>query len=131
MTQKNSIILAFCVLGIALMAAGLWVAGGPATGRAEQRDEERMADLVELHHLTYCLAETAEGVLPDQIDMSETCQRDAALNDPFTGEAYEYQKISERAYKWCANFELPDRVRDYWSDGFDPETGCLQFTYRP
>ena len=119
------------MLALAFMIAGLWLAGGPSTGRAEKRDAQRMADLVELQHLTFCLAETAEGELPETIDITETCQRDIALNDPFTDTAYVYQKVSDRAHKWCADFELPERVHDYGSDGLDPETGCVQFTYRP
>ena len=131
MMLKNSIIAGFALLAIAFVITGLWLAGGPATGRAEKHDAQRMEDLIALQHLTFCLAETAEGVLPEVIDISATCQREIALSDPFTDAAYVYLKVSERAYKWCADFELPERVRDTWSDGLDPKTGCVQFTYRP
>lgn len=131
MTLKNSIIALFCLLSLALIAAGIWLAGGPATARAEMRDAERMEDLHELRELTFCLAETAGGVLPDAIDMSAICQREIALTDPFTGQAYRYSRISERAYKWCADFEMPDRISAYGAQNLDQDTGCVQFTYRP
>ena len=129
--QKTSIIVLFSALAVGLVLAGLWVAGGPATGAAERRDEARLSDLGELRDLTFCLAETAEGVLPDTIDMSETCQRDIALSDPYTDAPYVYEKVSARAFKWCAGFEYPDRVTTYWAGKLDPETGCIQYTYRP
>ncbi len=131
MTLKNSIIAAFIALALAFIGAGIWIAGGPATGRAEKRDAERMEDLGELSELTFCLAETADGVLPEVIDATDACQRDIALSDPYNGNAYTYFRISERAYKWCGDFEKPERIRTFGAQSLDPETGCVQFTYRP
>ena len=131
MTLKNSIIFLFIVLSLIFIGAGLWIAGGPSSGKAEKRDAVRMEDLRELRDLTFCLAETANGVLPDEVDMTDACRRDISLADPYSGDAYTFARISARAYKWCAEFELPDRIRTYGNESFDTDTGCVQFTYRP
>ena len=128
---KTSLIIGFSVFALVLVLAGLWASGGLYGGRAEKRDLARVEDLFELEALTFCLAETAEGELPEGIDLSNTCQRDISLTDPFTDNPYTYERISDRAYKWCASFERPERINIYGANSLDPDTGCIQFTYRP
>lgn len=128
---KNRIIFVFVALSVALIMAGIWITGGPAAGQAERRDAGRLSDLYKLQDLTFCLAETAGGVLPDEINTSETCKREIDLIDAQSGQAYKYQRISDRSYLWCAPFEAPDRIQMFGESRLDVETGCVQFTYRP
>ncbi|MDG1739141.1 MAG: hypothetical protein P8L68_01270 [Paracoccaceae bacterium] len=128
---KNSILAVISVIAIGMAAIGLFVSGGPSVGKAERRDQARIEDLYELRELTFCLAETAGGVLPKIIDNSDTCARDIMFNDPYDDVPYVYEWISERSYKYCASFEYPERITIYDSASFDPTTGCIQFTYRP
>ncbi|MDG2339622.1 MAG: hypothetical protein P8L32_00300 [Paracoccaceae bacterium] len=86
--RKNRIIIAIAALSLAFILVGIWVTGGPSAGQAERRDAARLSDLYELQDLTFCLAETAGGVLPDEISLSEICKREIALTDSNSGEAY-------------------------------------------
>lgn len=129
--RKNSILAIISVIAIGMAVIGLVVSGGPSVGKAERRDQARIEDLYELRDLTFCLAETAGGILPETINNSDTCARDITFNDPSTDKPYSYELVSDRSYKLCASFEYPERIFIFDTAAFDPTTGCIQFTYRP
>lgn len=129
--RRNSILIAIALIAVLMAVIGLIVSGGPSAGQAERRDSTRLDDLYELRDLTYCIAEVSEGVLPITIADSDMCTSIVSFRDPYTGESYKYELISERGFKLCAAFERPERISLYGEQSLDPSTGCIQFTYRP
>lgn len=123
--------------GMALVAvvAGLWLIGGPGSGKAERRDRARMDDLRELGPFVACVADLGDGHLPKALAPEPACGENLRFTDPYTGEPYRYRidfETEVRArYSLCAGFEAPDRVMNaYLPQGsFDPTTGCAGFSY--
>lgn len=120
------------VLAVGLVAAGLATVGGPGKGRTEAQDRTRLSDLQNLSHYVECVADAQGKRLPDTLATVEACKRALRLADPFTGEAYRYERLSDTAFRLCARFSGPDGLSGGWSDPFlDAETGCLTHPYRP
>ena len=113
---------------VTAVAAGLWFVGGPETGRMENRDRTRLADLNGLQQHVICLARSDEGLLPDTLEGTTACPA-PQLTDPVTDKPYRYNRLSDTVFEVCAEFELPERL--YPNPLFDPETGCRRVTYDP
>lgn len=116
------ITLSVLVLGSVL--AGLWSVGGPNQVRAERRDAIRLADLNALHWHLRCLHRAGEGL----DGVASDCPSRPRDQDPFTGELYRVQMLSEGGLLLCADFEndLPD---DPWLRARESRAtpGCLEF----
>ena len=112
---------------VAALAAGFWIVGGPETGRMESRDKTRAADLQSLQQHVICLANDNGQTLPETMDENPACPA-PHLTDRFTDRPYRYNRLSDRIFEVCAEFELPDRL--YPHPHFDPETGCRRMTYK-
>ena len=96
----------------AMIALGLWQVGGPEQARIEQRDEQRMTDLLALAAFLKCDA------LPE-IEMRNACGPRPIDTDRFTGAPF---KITDTTV--CASFEQPDRLSHYYQEQLDQ--GCLR-----
>ena len=114
---------------VALVIAGLFAIGSPATARKFKADQERRNRLSQIH---YVLAGHVreEGSLPGSLeDIDEEVLRQAgygfdARRDPETGEPFEYRKLSDRRYEVCADFETSSQ--DARANEFGPYPGDLE-----
>ncbi|MYM56103.1 hypothetical protein [Thalassovita mangrovi] len=122
---------ALAALVAGLIVFGLLTVGGPGKGRMEKRDGTRLSDLQSLSIFVRCVADTQDKTLPDTLAPVDTCQRDLRLADPYTGEDYRYERVSDTAYRLCAEFEDPDWIIETRAASLDRATGCLQYTYTP
>jgi hypothetical protein len=111
------------------VAVGLLAVGGPGTARIERQDDVRLEDLRQLDAYVRCVADTQDRTLPDALAPVETCRAGQRFEDPYSGAAYRYEKLTDTAFRLCADFEDIARLNGLRSGGIDPETGCLQFTY--
>ncbi|MEX3316996.1 hypothetical protein [Sulfitobacter sp. PS-8MA] len=114
------------VLGLAALAAGFAVVGGPEHARAENRDDRRRADLRRI----------AQGVICEsggQADFARACRGAGEAHDPLTGEEYDLEQ-SEGAFAVCATFEVAPEagavLRREPLD-FDGARGCLRYRLVP
>jgi len=123
--------IALGLLAAALVVAGLATVGGPGQGRIERRDETRLSDLQRLATYVRCVADTQQQSLPDALRPVETCQAEMRFDDPYSGTAYRYEKLTDTAFRLCARFEETDWLNDVRRGEIDPATGCMQFTYTP
>jgi len=117
------------------VAVGLWLIGGPDSGKAEHRDRVRMDDLRALGDFVRCVADSAGGVLPDTLAPVPACGAGVHLADPYTGAPYRYGIVFEgdrkARFRVCATFEAPRRLAntDLEKGSFERETGCAAFNY--
>lgn len=115
--------MALVAVAAIAVGAGLALTGGPGQARMERRDQQRENDLGTLAGLVDCLAATNRGQLPDRLAATPQCDWKSALDDPYTGRPYRYERIGPRSYRLCADFETPPPVaRGPW--GRDAE-GCI------
>lgn len=103
------------------LVTGFWLLGSPKQQRKIQLDQQRIQDLRQIARFLYRQAEQDdESVnLPESLPLSMR-----RLNDPVSGEPYQYQKIDKTHYKLCANFatnsnqnKLQDELRptgEFW-----------------
>ncbi len=125
-------------LVIAAVVAGLMVVGGPAQGRADDRDRARFDDLGMIRAVLECHYEET-GSFPETLakaDIVTVCRTrfpaPQDLQDPKTGAPYRYSRPDPQTAKFCADFEgKPARLAilaGYEAEGFDTETGCYTLT---
>lgn len=119
------------LLAAVLVIAGLATVGGPGQGRLERRDETRLSDLQRLASYVRCVADTQQQTLPDALRPVETCTAQVRFDDPYTGMAYRYEKVTGTAFRLCAGFEDADSLNDGRWGEVEPATGCIQHTYTP
>jgi hypothetical protein len=123
--------LALGLLVVLLIALGVRITGGPETGRMEERDRTRLSDLRDVATKVRAYANAGSGALPETLKAMDGTPGDLRLVDPFTGAPYTYERLSDRAFRVCADFELPDRIRRPQVTDFDGGSGCLTYTYQP
>jgi hypothetical protein len=130
--MRNDLVpaLAIGLLVAVAIALGLAMTGGPQAGRMEKRDRARLGDLRALGDYVLCLADHADRTLPAELTDDATCtdmQGGVRRADPFTGEAYRYERVDPGTFRVCAAFERYEgaEAAGYRGDGFNPETGCL------
>lgn len=90
-------------LALAMVVAGIWVSGGPGAGRAEQRDQERWADLDVIAGQAMCLA--GEGVAVPPVVATEGCPELPNLADRQTGAPYRIALVRPGLLRLCAEME--------------------------
>ena len=96
---------ALAALSVAAVAAGLWVAGGPARARMERQDEARESDLMRLSAHIDCLA--LDGRMPADLAETDRCPGPIRRADPYTGTPYRVEPLAPASYRLCADFALP------------------------
>lgn len=114
---------------VALVIAGLFAVGSPATARKFKADQERRNRLSQIH---FVLAGHVreEGSLPGSLEeVDEEVLRQSGYGfdtrrDPATGEFFEYRRLGDRRYEVCADFETSSD--DDRSQEFGPYPGDLE-----
>jgi len=134
--MPRDMILPGAIAGLAVVAvvAGLSLTGGPARGKAEQRDQARLAALRDAHELVECLARTNNRTLPEVLEADASCPDVEVLNDPYTGTPIRFERLDETRYLLCPDLELPDDFEnDHWIEGghFKATSGCVRYEYHP
>lgn len=128
--MNRFILVAAVGMVVVALSWGFSIVGGPSQGRAEKRDAERGQDLQRLRRYLECRREDA--VLPQSLADETYCsglRAGVRFNDPVTGAAYTYKRVSDMRFDICAVFEMPPRKR--FQTGrwllivFDGQTGCL------
>jgi hypothetical protein len=95
------------VVAVAIIV-GMLVSGSPAEQRARQADRERTRDLAAIGQ---SLARPDAVTAPSNVDEFRAhVGRTARLNDPFTGQPYEYIPGEGSGYQLCAVFETDSRA---------------------
>ena len=106
---------------VALVVAGLFAVGSPATARKARIDQERRNRITQLHFLLASHVRE-EGSLPSGLgDVDEEVLRQQGYSvdvrrDPESDEFFEYRRLSGREYEVCAEFLLSsddDRVSEF------------------
>lgn len=124
-SAKGRASAALLVMAALAVGGGLALTGGPATGRAERRDETRYDDMRRLVGLVDCLAGAGGDRLPQSIAASDYCPSPARLTDPFSGQPYRYEIIDAASYRLCVEFELPFPARRLELEEYDAASGCF------
>lgn len=109
-SNRALLAVAASVVVAALVIAGLFAVGSPATARKFRADQRRVEQLQRLH-------DALRNHLIDQTDLPHSLddlnpaywenygQPVDPRRDPVTGEAFDYGRLSDREYEVCANFE--------------------------
>ena len=131
--QKMRDLSKWGLVGFAILAilVGLIAIGGPQTAREARRDAERLDDLDDIRRFVECVASATDGTVPDTLSGQAVCHWELRRHDPFNDVPYGYEKLTDTAYRLCAGFENPQRVKDRYDLPLDTETGCITWTYRP
>jgi hypothetical protein len=111
MQRKDTIfVTAATVLVLASVAAGFWTLGSPLRQREAAWDSKRVADLRaiagEIRAQWTRMDETQARRLPDSLRALVLAPGAQPLNlqDPVTGQPYEYRRREGSAYELCATF---------------------------
>lgn len=117
---------AIAALGVAAIAGGILIAGGPGQGRAERRDDARRSDLWALQAQLDCLARE-KGRLDVDVEPTAACPSKPRRVDPITGEIYRIEPIDDENLRLCATFELPPagNLPRYAGQGSFDDKGCM------
>ncbi|MDP2734603.1 MAG: hypothetical protein Q8P12_00155 [bacterium] len=97
------------VIGAVALAVGygFFVSGSPATQRALQFDLRRASDL---QQISFAIDEywARNAALPSALQdlQDQRYYYVESVEDPETGESYEYRKVAERSYELCAVFAM-------------------------
>jgi len=129
--MRDTALYLICALALTAIVAGLLSVGGPGSARMDERDAERVRDLQELRYFVECIAASTDGTVPDSLDGSDICTRDLNRADPLTDTYYSYERLSDTAYRLCADFENPARAAEYFAIPLDSESGCVTWAYTP
>lgn len=128
-TGKAALLIALCAAAAVL--AGLVVGGGPMQARKENRDQDRLGDLLQISANIDCQVGVLRR-LPDAPQTTEACPTALRLTDPHTGAPYDYARIDSHHWRICAAFELPQQIEpNPYGAQFDPERGCMVFSLPP
>lgn len=96
---------------IVMIALGLWQVGGPQQARMEQRDAQRMNDLLALAAFLECDTAADE-------ENRKTCGPRPRDTDRFTGAPFDITDT-----RLCASFERPDHLAHYNREQL--QDGCI------
>ncbi len=123
--------IALWVLVAAVVAAALWLAGGPVQARAESLDQMRRQNLRAIYHYVNSFYRQ-QGRLPASL---EECDRNPGTfierkTDPATGAPYGYEVVDADTFTLSAVFSLPSiaqqsgaygpEVDGFWKHGAGP-----------
>ena len=115
--------VAITILATVAVAGGIMIAGGPAQGRAERRDDQRIDDLARIESQLRCLSAERRAFVTT-VTQTDVCPDMPQLTDRATGEPYRIERIDDENLCLCALFEIaPDPVRRSTLGDFDGE-GC-------
>lgn len=94
---------------VAGIVAGFWVLGTPGRQRLIAADRQRLEDI---NAIAQTLHQEFEANPADHPDYQLPTRLDATDNrqDPLTHQPYEYQRLGDRTYQLCANFDTDSRT---------------------
>jgi len=100
--------------------AGVILVGGPAEGRIERLDDERVEDLQGIMRAVDRFWKDHERLPETLEELAEDPRAGANTLDPASAEAYEYAVFDEETYQLCAVFDGESRplrraAADFWS----------------
>lgn len=131
LARTRLVVIAFGLVVLLAVVAGLAVVGGPGTGRSDRRDAARIEALREIADALDCHVRAA--AVPAQpsapAEISPACLSPDAgrrLVDPRTGAPYRIAYPAPGQATVCADFE--GRVADGPAGGrrpFDAASGCI------
>lgn len=138
-TKRDMIINIFLVVGLVLTIGSLvtafFINESPAEARARRHDVQVLSNFDQIT-TTIQNYYTEKNALPENFaDLNDQTPylNAAALQDPKTGQAYDYHITSETEYELCATFETnniePSNTYDYtYADRWPHEVGyqCLK-----
>jgi hypothetical protein len=127
---RRFLVAAALVIVAGSLGLGFTMAGSPFTARLQRLDEKRVNDLRAIHRVIQQMVTKVENgsvkfvqplpkSLEEVAEYQRTRESGAALdlNDPTTGEKYDYRATGEKTYELCATFEFArDRKYDlFWN----------------
>ncbi len=96
---------------LAGIAYGVIQNGLPSTLRAEQMDQRRVSDLMNIQSQIVYTQWQNKGDIPTDLEvLNEPISGFVIPKDPETGESYEYKKISKNSFELCANFKTKSEI---------------------
>lgn len=115
-------------LAVAMVAAALFVTGGPFYARKENRDQIRRTDLNAIGWHAQCMARIEKTGPPATLTATPGCGQTPRMTDPFTNTDYGYEVLDTTTLRLCAAFELPlASLPTSFGDGVSLQPGCLDF----
>ena len=102
------------------IVAGVILVGGPAEGRIERLDDERVEDLQGIMRAVDRFWSDHERLPAGLEDLARDPRTRVNTIDPGSAEAYEYSILNEDTYQLCAVFDGESRplrraAADFWS----------------
>ncbi|PSO44567.1 MAG: hypothetical protein BRC22_02315, partial [Parcubacteria group bacterium QH_9_35_7] len=88
---------------IGIIAIGLYFVGSPQQARMKKFDKQKISDLQRLSHFIDGYYRENEK-LPDKLEELKQNKPNLSITDPQTNRKYQYEKIKNRQYKLCAEF---------------------------
>ena len=100
----RGLLLAATVIVVATLAAALWVMESPSKQRDRRIDERRTKQLDAIADAVDAWTRDHKRLPESLAELSSLPGSSMVIVDPVTGMPYEYQTVSERAYRLCASF---------------------------
>lgn len=120
MSSGKAVLSIASVVVLGSIVAGVILVGGPAEGRMERLDDERVEDLQEIMRAVDRFWKEHERLPAGLEDLAREPRTRVNTLDPGSAEAYEYAILSEDTYHLCAVFDGESRAlrratTDFWS----------------
>ena len=120
MSGGNAVLSIASVVVLGSIVAGVILVGGPAEGRSERLDDERVEDLQGIMRAVDQFWKDHERLPETLEDLARDPRERVNTVDPASAEAYEYLVLDEHTYQLCATFDGESRVlrrpsADFWS----------------
>jgi len=100
------------------IVAGVILVGGPAEGRIERLDDERVEDLQSIMRAVDQFWKDHDRLPETLEDLARDPREQVSTIDPTSGEAYEYVVLDENTYRLCAVFDGESRAPSRAPAGF-------------
>ncbi|RMH47082.1 MAG: hypothetical protein D6688_03905 [Alphaproteobacteria bacterium] len=131
-------VIALSVMVVLVVGVDWWITDSPHSRQILKRDETRLHDLSALAPFVRCVAQRNNNRLPEKLpirpeDAPGCGAQDLRFSDPYTGKPYLYEKIDDRTFRLCADFERVTMVSPFDTETlgirFDGVRGCIVALY--
>lgn len=99
--------IAVGVLALALIGAGFFIVGSPATARLMRYDDQKVSDLQNLQYQIVNYYQQKEVLPATLAALADPLSGYSAPSDPQSGEPYRYEKTGNRSFTLCGTFNTP------------------------
>lgn len=126
--RTRGVVAASGLVVAATAAVGLWVFGGPAESRREERDAGRLGALQQIADALACHVRAEAAPPADLASVTPGClspSEAGRLVDPLGADPYAIEYPAPGLARVCAAFERSGDALPYAPPNFDRETGCL------